>query len=269
MWVTDSRRSDATLETLTRLAVDGGVDLIHVREPEIDSQTLEDLVSRIQIVATPNARVVVNREIEVARTLGVGIHLPESGPSAEDARALLGPEALIGRSVHSPASAASTFGASYLVAGHVFETSSKAGKPPIGIAGLQAIVTATRLPVVAIGGITPDRVKNVMEAGAAGVAVLGPFTRQTEIRTKATAYRAALENAMSDKEPQKVTVQINGKTVELTSGTTIAAFLIGRELHERLVVVERNGEIIKRDKFPEVIIEEGDLLEIVHFVGGG
>lgn len=74
---------------------------------------------------------------------------------------------------------------------------------------------------------------------------------------------------MPDSNSEIITATINGKPVELQSATTVSAFLAGRELHERLVVVERNGEIIKRATFPQVIIEEGDLLEIVHFVGGG
>ncbi|MFT4040570.1 MAG: sulfur carrier protein ThiS, partial [Thermomicrobiales bacterium] len=99
--------------------------------------------------------------------------------------------------------------------------------------------------------------------------VLSPFTSKQMIRENVLAYRSALEASVTETAGPTISATINGKPTELLAGTTVAEFLTGRELHERLVVVERNGEIIKRAIFPEVIIEEGDLLEIVHFVGGG
>ncbi len=56
---------------------------------------------------------------------------------------------------------------------------------------------------------------------------------------------------MTESPSEAISATINGKVVELSAGTTVASFLAGRELHERLVVVERNGEIVKRDTFAE------------------
>jgi thiamine biosynthesis protein ThiS len=268
MWVTDRRRSDAPLPELAG-QLDGCVDLIQVRERGLDRLPLELLVRAICTVVGTGAHVVINGDLALAKHLGAGVHLPEAGPSIEEARECLGSTALIGRSVHTPDPAARSVGADYLVAGHVYETGSKPDRPPIGLAGLAGIVAVAPAPVLAIGGVTPERVPKVLSAGAAGVAVLSPLTQLTCIREIAASYRSALEQSVTDRDNATITATINGKAVELPAGTTISAFLAGRELHERLVVVERNGEIVKRALFPDLVIEHGDLLEIVHFVGGG
>lgn len=269
MWVTDRKASDAPLPELAALASVAGVDIVQLREKGLDQLPTELLVRAIQAVVPTSTQVVINNNVELARKLRVGVHLPESGPSIEFARSVLGPDALVGRSVHSPETAASSNGASYLIAGHVYDTKSKPGREALGLDGLQAIISAAPTPVLAIGGITPDRTWDVLERGAAGIAVQSPLTRLGTVEETAAAYRNALEHWMTESTPETITATINGKVVTLPVGTSIATFLAGRELHERLVVVERNGEIVKRATFSDVIVEEGDLLEIVHFVGGG
>jgi thiamine biosynthesis protein ThiS len=269
MWVTDRLRSNAPLPELAGPAAAAGVDLIQVREQGLDRLPSELLVRAIKSVTGPSVRVVVNGNIDLARKLRVGVHLPERGPSVEFARAELGASALVGRSVHSPESAAASVGADYLVAGHVFETKSKEGRVPLGLEGLAEIISRSPAPVLAIGGITPDRVADVLAKGAAGIAVMGPLTQRETVTETVAAYKEAMERFMSEPTTTTIRAAINGKDTELPVGTTVAAFLAGRDLHERLVVVERNGEIIKRDTFGTVLIENGDVLEIVHFVGGG
>ena len=66
-----------------------------------------------------------------------------------------------------------------------------------------------------------------------------------------------------------VTVQVNGKSMSIDPGTVLTSFLEERNLHPRLVVVERNQEIVAKSAYDSTILEEGDLLEIAHFVGGG
>jgi thiamine-phosphate pyrophosphorylase len=78
--------------------------------------------------------------------------------------------------VHRAAEASAAAGADYLIAGTVFSSPSKPGAVElIGIDGLRAIVRATTVPVLAIGGITPDRIAAVLDAGAAGIAAIGLF----------------------------------------------------------------------------------------------
>lgn len=66
-----------------------------------------------------------------------------------------------------------------------------------------------------------------------------------------------------------IEVQLNGEGRPVPSGVTVRGLLEHLELQPELVVVERNGEILRRDRYAEVLVEAGDVLELVHFVGGG
>ncbi len=66
-----------------------------------------------------------------------------------------------------------------------------------------------------------------------------------------------------------IRVRLNGKDREIEGGQTVQSVLIGLDLRPELIVVERNREILARERYPEVVVEEGDTLELVHFVGGG
>src|SRR5690606_23858041 len=100
-------------------------------------------------------------------------HSREADIQPAVARDLLNEEIAIGRSVHAAAGAREAIGADYVLAGHVFPSRSKPGVPPLGLEGLAAIVAAAPCPVIAIGGITAERVADVIGAGAAGVAAIG------------------------------------------------------------------------------------------------
>ena len=130
-------------------------------------------------------------------------NLREHDMSPVAARALLGPDTLIGKSVHTAAGAALAAGADYILAGHVYPSASKPGRSPLGVAGFAAIVAAAPCPVLAIGGVTPERVQEVVQAGAHGVAVIGAIAEADDPRAAASALRTALEDAIQahGKEP--------------------------------------------------------------------
>jgi len=73
----------------------------------------------------------------------------------------------------------------------------------------------------------------------------------------------------SSHDTRKITVRLNGEEHELPSGLTIRGLLERLDLHERLVVVERNREIVRREDYGNVTLSAGDAIELVHFVGGG
>ncbi len=189
--ITDRRRLLARLEQPDRAwsalvlaqirgAIHGGVDVVQIRERDIDARVLADLVRQCEQASRgTSVRIVVNDRVDVALAAGAdGVHLPEDGIAPAVARLLTGSSFELGRSIHSPEAAAASSGSvDYLIAGSVFETASKPGAPrPLGLDGLGAVVSAAgACPVWAIGGITAARIPSVMERGARGVAAIGAF----------------------------------------------------------------------------------------------
>jgi thiamine-phosphate pyrophosphorylase len=137
---------------------------------------LQGLVSALRASGEP-AALLVNDRIDIALALGIGAHLPEGALPTRIARTLLPAGTLIGRSTHSRRSAeqARDEGADYVTFGPVFDTPSKrAYGPPQGVEALREVCEALPgFPVLAIGGVTPPRMRACREAGAHGVAVIG------------------------------------------------------------------------------------------------
>ena len=161
-----------------RDAVRAGVDLIQVRERELASADLAALVTDLVAIAHGSAtRVVVNDRLDVALACGAhGVHLRGDSIAPADARRLTPRGFLIGRSVHTPGEAKDAIGADYLIAGAVFATASKPETTAwLGLDGLRSIVEAASVPVLAIGGVTIDRLDDIAAAGAAGIAAIGLF----------------------------------------------------------------------------------------------
>ena len=272
MLVSDRRRSPHPLAGLVAAAVAGGVDAVQLRENDLAPDELTELASHLKGVIAGRAVLLVNSNLGVAALLGLGLHLPERGIATAEARRQIGNDRLLGRSVHSPAAAAAGIGADYLLAGHVFETASKPGDPPLGPDGLARIVAATWSPVLAIGGVTPERVSSVLATGAHGVAVVGAIAGATDPERAAAALRAAIDEVMEDEMPTEQTtvpIIVNGKEAVVDPETTIADFLAEKGLQNRMVVVELNGTILARRAFDSTVLGPGDKLEVVHAVGGG
>ena len=185
-----------------RAAVRGGVDLVQVRAKTLGTQEQTELASLLVSVAGAHARVVVNGDPGVASASGAdGVHLPEDGAksSISEARASLGPDALVGKSVHSvqAATTAESEGADYLIFGTVFPTRSHAGGPASGTAGVADVVNAVSVPVIGIGGITAWNCKSVIDAGAAGVAVIGAILGASDSYRAARTLRTAMAGGES------------------------------------------------------------------------
>ena len=159
---------------------DGGVDLVQIRETGLTDRRLLALVREAMVrIRGTRARVVVNDRADIALAAGAaGVHLKDDARDASRIRAM-GPAGwLIGRSVHDAATARAAAGGDvdYLIAGTVFASASKPGREPLGLDGLGAIVgAAAPCPVLAIGGVGVDNVREVAQAGAAGIAGIRLF----------------------------------------------------------------------------------------------
>ena len=186
--VTDRLRlpggADAAVDRV-RWAARAGVHLIQVRERELDGGALTAFVRRcVEATQGSRARVLVNDRLDVALAAGAhGVHLRAASLPAARVRTACPPGFLLGRSVHRRAEAvdAAADGAvDYLLFGTVFATPSKPGREPAGPAMLAEVAGAVRVPVLAIGGVSPDNLGEVRAAGAAGFAAIGLFAAASE-----------------------------------------------------------------------------------------
>lgn len=168
-----ARRTDLD-DVAGELAKGGGSDLaLHARGRELTGREHYELAGRLAV--RPPARLFVNDRLDVALAVPcAGVQLGRGSLPVETARAL-NPLWWIGQSVHdlAEAEAARLSGADYLVVGPVFETASHPGRPALGLEKLKKIVAlAAETPVIAIGGITAERVPEVKSTGAYGVAAI-------------------------------------------------------------------------------------------------
>jgi len=185
-----ARRAD--LDDIAReLAVGGGSDLaVHARGRELTGREHYDLAVRLSNSQT--VRLFVNDRLDVALAVPTaGVQLGHGSLPVSAARAL-NPLWWIGKSVHdlAEADAARAEGADYLVVGPVFATATHPGRSPLGLAKLQQIAAAAgEIPVIAIGGITADRVREVRSSGAYGVAAIRAFWDDVEPAAAARRMR--------------------------------------------------------------------------------
>ena len=144
---------------------------VHIRSDALGGRQLACLAASVQS-ATVSGSIFVNDRADIARIVGAaGLHIPSSGLTVAAARSIVGPACWIGRSAHSADEVvrAAAEGADYVFLGPIWPTTSHPNAPTLGQEALAADVS---IPVIAIGGITPEKVPQCLEYGAYGVAVI-------------------------------------------------------------------------------------------------
>jgi thiamine-phosphate pyrophosphorylase len=199
--VTDRRQARRPLAEIVAMALAGGCRWISLREKNLPQDEQVPLVRMLlPLVHRHGARLLLHGEAALAKLAGAdGVHLP-SGSDPAAARALVGPQMLVGVSIHTvtEAEAIDPEAADYALAGPAFETPSKPGYgPEIGRIGLAEIARAARVPVLAIGGINTARIGEVIAAGCAGVAVMGGVMRATDPSLETGALVATLNGSLA------------------------------------------------------------------------
>lgn len=154
-----------------------GLPAVQVREKDLGAGDLAFLCRRLRpLTLDRGAFLIVNDRVDVALAVGAdGVQRTGASLPVEDIRALVDKRLRVGASVHALEEAveAEVKGADWVFFGPVYDTPSKrAWGPPQGLARLEAVAAALRIPVIAIGGLTPARVREVRAAGAAGVAAV-------------------------------------------------------------------------------------------------
>jgi len=181
-------------------AVEAGVDIVQIREKDLPTRELLELVgAAVAAAAGTGVKVVVNDRLDIALAVGAhGVHLgvrsipPEAARAAVDRLSLPDPF-LVGVSCHSleQALAAEIAGADYILLGPLFATPSKlAYGPPLGLEKLRDVTARVKVPVFALGGIGVEQVKSCLAAGAAGIAGIRIFQETEALAARVRELRA-------------------------------------------------------------------------------
>jgi thiamine-phosphate pyrophosphorylase len=171
--------------------------LIQIREKDLPTPALIELVrSSVETARETKTRILVNDRLDIAVALdAAGVHLGRQSLPARTVRECVPAGFLVGVSCHSTQEAlqAEAAAADYVLLGPVFATPSKAAYgPPLGLAKLREVTTRVRIPVLALGGITVEGIRECLEAGACGVAGISLFQRAASLPERVHELRAQL-----------------------------------------------------------------------------
>jgi thiamine-phosphate pyrophosphorylase len=177
-------------------AVGGGATMVQLRWKDAETTALTALARRLVALLRPhNVPLIVNDRADIALAAGTaGVHVGQTDQPAGDARALLGPAAIIGLSVESAAQLHTVDDAAvdYVGLGPLFATPSKADHAaPLGLGGFVSLRRRIALPVLAIGGVKEAHAAELRQAGADGLAVVSAIAGAADPRAAAAALRRA------------------------------------------------------------------------------
>lgn len=187
------------LEELERRVLDalrGGLPGVLLREPAVDDGPLERLAARLRARAPELWIGLHDRPHLVAATGADAVHLGFRSLTPSELRGWLGAEVLVGLSTHADDDERAWAGADYLFHGPVHATRKPAALEPIGPEGLARAVRRASVPVLALGGVTPERTAALVAAGAHGVAVRGDLLGADDPAGRARAHLRALDEAL-------------------------------------------------------------------------
>jgi thiamine-phosphate pyrophosphorylase len=191
---------DGDVEAAVREAVAGGATMVMLREPGMAAGKLYELATRIKSITRGRALIVIHDRVDVAQTVEAdGVQLAEDGLPTRAARGLMGKYTVLGRSAddHGTALQATAEGAEWVLAGPIYESATQPGETPTGPKLIAEIVEDSSIPVIAIGGITVENIAEVIQSGAAGIAVLSGISSAEDRKAATEALGVALKEAWS------------------------------------------------------------------------
>ena len=190
------------LAEFVRACIGGGVDLVQLRDKVLDARPILERAAVVQQVCADNGvPFVLNDRPDLALALGAdGVHVGQDDAPPSLARRILGGDAIVGYSTHAPAEldAAVTEPVDYFSAGPVNETPTKPGRPGTGLEYLRYAASATdaaQLPFFVTGGVTPQTLPAMLEAGARRFVVVRYFTEADDPEANARAVRRVIDAA--------------------------------------------------------------------------
>lgn len=203
--VTDSgmnKKWGRSITEAVKAAIEGGATIVQLREKDAETRDfLEAAKACVEICHSHGVPLLINDRIDVALACDAdGVHVGQSDIPARVVRTLLGPEKIIGVSCKTPEQAEKAWidGADYIGCGGVYPTNTKANNITVGLDGLKTVCLASKLPVVAIGGINASNARTVMEIGVPnlkGVAVVSALFDRECVLTETQKLHADLTQA--------------------------------------------------------------------------
>ena len=188
--ITDRKQAKMPLPEAVRLALQGGVPAVQLRERDLPVRELLALAQELRVITREfGAKLFVNDRVDVAVAVGAdGVHLGHQSMPADAARKVVGSGMLIGVSTHSVQEAkdAEAMGADFITFGPIFETPSKSQHgAPVGISVIKKIKNDVNIPIYALGGVKSGNVLQVIAAGAYGVALISAILAADDITAAA------------------------------------------------------------------------------------
>lgn len=234
--VTDRRwlADDETLYMQVEKAIAGGVSFVQLREKELARDLfLEEAKEIKELCRKHNIPFVINDNVDIAIAMDAdGVHVGQSDMEAGDVREKLGPDKIIGVSAQTveQAKLAEKRGADYLGVGAVFATGSKEDAVEVDFRTLKDICRAVNIPVIAIGGIGADNVKELAGSGICGIAVISAIFAQKDVEAASRRLRELTEEMT--KEPMQPAKNIRGVIFDV-DGTLLDSMKIWDDAGKR------------------------------------
>ncbi|MHC4294001.1 MAG: thiamine phosphate synthase [Planctomycetota bacterium] len=192
-----ARLCTGSIQRVARAALAGGADAVQLRETDVCDAELLALAAELrELTDETDKLLIINNRPDIAAIIGAdGLHLGQTDLPLAEARRLLRPGAIVGRSTHNidQARAAVTEGADYVAVGPIFETSTKMAGPPVGTGLIAQMIEEISLPVCPIGGISMENIDQVIAAGAKRIAVCSAVCCADDPKAAAQSIREKLE----------------------------------------------------------------------------
>ena len=201
--VCDLRPGGRALADVLAPALAGGVDIVQLRDKQAGRDELLAAAATARgLCADAGALLILNDHPELVQEAGAdGCHVGQDDMQAAAARALAGPDALVGQSTHFPDEVAGATDADLIGVGPVYATPTKPGRHPVGVELVRFAAFHAPVPFFAIGGIDTTNVQAVVTAGARRIAVVRAITEAADPYAAAEQLRAALDQEPIDGRP--------------------------------------------------------------------
>ena len=189
---------EADAATATSALLEGGADLLQLRAKGHDLDTIRRVAERLlPLCRAADVPFILNDHPALAADLGAdGVHIGQDDGPLSEARAIMGPGRIIGRSTHSleQARAALAEGFDYIGFGPLFPTPTKVGRPGIGLENIAVMQreVGSRIPAFCIGGIVPETLPDVIAAGAQRIVVVSALLQSPDIRLATRQFKDLL-----------------------------------------------------------------------------